>query len=56
LLLLAGIYTQWGCEAAALGVGQAVFAITMLEDVNYIEHYGPLYSCKLVEHTACSES
>jgi hypothetical protein len=56
LLLLAGIFTQWGIEAAALGVGQAVFAIAMLEDVNYIEHYGQLSSSKPKENAAGKRS
>ncbi len=31
---------MWGPLAAALGVTQALLAIIILEDVNYIEHYG----------------
>jgi len=50
MLLLAGIYKQWGLEGAALGVGQAVVAITMLSSVDYIEHY---VTSSLL-HTCCS--
>lgn len=39
-LLLAAVYTMWGERGALLGIGQALAAIIMLEDVNYIEHYG----------------
>lgn len=38
--LLLGTGTMWGPLAAALGVTQALLAIIILEDVNYIEHYG----------------
>lgn len=39
-LLLAAIYAEWGELGAIIGIGQALAAIIMLEDVNYIEHYG----------------
>ncbi|CAL5229287.1 g12584 [Coccomyxa viridis] len=38
--LLLGTGVMWGPLAAALGVTQALLAIIILEDVNYIEHYG----------------
>ncbi len=38
--LLAAVGALWGAPAAALGVAQAAVAIFLLEDVNYVEHYG----------------
>ena len=38
--LLLGIGIMWGPVAAGLGLVQALLAIIILEDVNYIEHYG----------------
>ena len=38
--LLLGTGIMWGPFAAAFGVTQALLAIIILEDVNYIEHYG----------------
>jgi hypothetical protein len=38
--LLAAVGALWGAPAAALGVAQAAVAILLLEDVNYVEHYG----------------
>ena len=38
--LLLGTGVMWGPFAAALGLTQALLAIIILEDVNYIEHYG----------------
>ncbi len=38
--LLVAVGFMWGPLAAALGVTQALLAIFVLEDVNYIEHYG----------------
>lgn len=42
LLLLGGIYYFLGLFALLCFVGAAVFGITLLETVNYIEHYGLL--------------
>ena len=38
--LLLGTGVMWGPVAAGLGLVQALLAIIVLEDVNYIEHYG----------------
>ncbi len=38
--LLATVGALWGAPAAVLGVAQAAVAILLLEDVNYVEHYG----------------
>ena len=38
--LLLGTGIMWGPVAAGLGLVQALLAIIILEDVNYIEHYG----------------
>ena len=38
--LLLGTGIMWGPIAAGLGLVQALLAIIILEDVNYIEHYG----------------
>ena len=38
--LLLGTGVMWGPLAAAMGLTQALLAIIVLEDVNYIEHYG----------------
>lgn len=38
--LLAAVGALWGPLAVGLGIAQALAAIFILEDVNYIEHYG----------------
>ncbi|BDA50515.1 Alkane 1-monooxygenase 2 [Coccomyxa sp. Obi] len=38
--LLVAVGALWGPLAVGLGVAQALMAIFILEDVNYIEHYG----------------
>ncbi|KAK9837326.1 hypothetical protein WJX81_006410 [Elliptochloris bilobata] len=38
--LLTTVGALWGTPAVALGVAQAVVAVFLLEDVNYVEHYG----------------
>ncbi len=38
--LLVAVGALWGPLAVGLGMAQALMAIFVLEDVNYIEHYG----------------
>jgi alkane 1-monooxygenase len=42
LALAAAAWTVYGLQGLAFLVGQALVAISMLETVNYIEHYGLL--------------
>jgi alkane 1-monooxygenase len=51
--LLVAVGALWGPMAVGLGVAQALFAIFILEDVNYIEHYGLRRSLTLSGRCPC---